>query len=175
MKIILLYVSSVDGKLTRWGQPHVQEWASKEDVEHFAKIKTQNKLIVLGSNTYDVVRPEPQPGTLRVILTRNPEKYQENTVPGQIEFTNESPEELVIRLEKQYKQMLLLSGKTLTTEFLKKRLVNELWLTIEPKLFGSGDSMLTDEKLHIQLQLISVKQLNAKGTLLVKYKVENDC
>lgn len=172
MKIILLYVSSVDGKLTRWGQPQVQEWASKEDAEHFAKVKTENNLIVMGSNTFNAVKPIPEPGTLRIILTKNPDSYQKYTVPGQIEFSNESPEQLVKRLEKEYTQMVLLSGKTLSTAFLKNRLIDELWLTIEPKIFGTGDPIFADEELDIQLQLISHEKLNTKGTLLLKYIIE---
>lgn len=172
MKIILLYVSSVDGKLTKWGQSHVHEWTSKEDAEQFVNAKEQNNLIVMGRSTFEVVKPQPQEGTLRVVLTRNPEGYEEATVPNQLEFSHESPTQLVTRLEKKgFSQMLLVSGRTLTTQFFKESLIDELWLTVEPKMFGNGDSMLLDEKVEINLELIETKLLNKQGTILVKYKV----
>lgn len=172
MKIILLYVSSIDGKLTKWGQSKVHNWTSPEDAEYFLAVRKQNNLIVMGSKTFNAVKPNPEEGTLRIVMTEQPKKYQQYALPGQIEFSNESPERLVNRLETQYKQMILLSGKTLSTAFLKKKLVNELWLTIEPKIFGIGDPLVTEEKLDIQLQLIKLQKLNRKGTLLIKYKVE---
>jgi len=49
--------------------------------------------------------------------------------------------------------------------------VDELWLTIEPKIFGVGGSFVIEEKLDINLQLISCESANKQGTLLTKYTV----
>ena len=173
MKVILLYVSSLDGKVTKWGQKNIYWWTSAEDVIHFRSTIIKNKLLVMGSNTFNAVHPKPAEGIRRIVLTREPEKYTKYAVPGQLEFMNVSPAKLIEQLEHEgYKHLLLVSGKTLSTEFLKKQLVNEIWLTIEPKIFGIGDSMVTEEKLNVHLQLIKLQKLNRKGTLLIKYKVE---
>ena len=67
-------------------------------------------------------------------------------VPGQIEFTNESPVELTTRFKsKGHKQMLVVGGPHVATSFLKEQLIDELWLTIEPKIFGTGGNFATDE------------------------------
>lgn len=173
MKVILLYVSSVDGKVTKWGQKNIYWWTSVEDVTHFRSTIAKNKLLVMGSSTYDAVHPKPTEGIRRIVLTRKPETYKNHEVPGQLEFLDLSPVKLVEKLSNEgYKQLLLVSGKTLSTEFLKKKIVHEFWLTIEPRMFGRGDSMVVDEKLDIQLQLIKLQKLNRKGTLLIKYKIE---
>ncbi len=172
MKTILLYVSSLDGKVTKWGQKNIYWWTSAEDVTHFRTTIAENKLLVMGSNTFNAVHPKPQEGILRIVLTREPEKYKKFVIPGQLEFSNETPTKLIQRLEKEgRKQMLLVSGKTVTTEFLKKKLVDELWITIEPKIFGKGDSLTKDEKLAISLRLESLTKLNSQGTILLKYAI----
>lgn len=174
MKIILLYVASLDGKLTKWGQGDIHDWVSQEDQSHFWQTLNANNLIVMGSNTFTTANVKPVPGTLRVVMTRQVKKFAKQTVPGQLEFSAETPEQLVKRLEKlRYKQMLLVSGRKLTTIFFQKQLIDEIWITIEPKLFGLGDSLLDENKFAINLKLISTKKLNPRGTLLLKYKVVN--
>lgn len=172
MKIILIDVMSLDGKLTKWKDSNIYAWSSPEDFVHFSKIRDANNLLVMGSGTFEAVRPQPEKERLRIILTNNPNKYISSCRTGQLEFTSEQPEQLIKRLEKLgYKQMLLVGGKGIATSFLQKHLVNELWLTIEPKIFGTGDTLVNAEKMDVALKLLHLKILNKQGTLLLKYKV----
>lgn len=172
MKITLLYVASVDGKITKSGQGP-SKWSSKEDAEYFLSVLRKSKLIVMGSNTFAVSNVKPVEGVLRVVLTSNPQRYKQFELPGQLEFKNEEPQELIERLEKLgFKKMTLVSGRRLTTAFFRHKLIDEVWLTLEPKLFGLGDSLVNDEEFDIELKLVSLQKLNNQGTLLLKYKVE---
>jgi dihydrofolate reductase len=180
MKIILIDVSSLDGKLTKWARDNIYEWSSPEDFAHFQKVREQNNLLVMGSNTFEKVKDnktaglKPEKERLRIILTGKPKTYLKYAVPGQLEFTSESPKKLVTRLEKQgYKQMLLVSGGKVSTSFFKEQLIDELWLTIEPKIFGSGEPLVQEGVFDISLKLLSVSRLNEQGTLLLKYEVLN--
>src|SRR5258708_3251817 len=105
MKIIVLEVTSLDGRFTRWTGKNVYEWSSSEDFTHFAKTRAENNLLVMGSKTFEQVNMQmgikSEKERLRVIMTRNPEKYERFVVPGQIEFTSEKPKQLVARLEKR--------------------------------------------------------------------------
>jgi dihydrofolate reductase len=47
--------------------------------------------------------------------------------------------------------------------------VDELWLTLEPRLFGQGTPFLR-EAHDLTLSLIDVQTLGASGTLLVRYR-----
>ena len=105
-------------------------------------------------------------------MTSHPDKYKSLEVPGQIEFTNESPVELTSRFKiKGHQQMLVVGGPHVATSFLKEQLIDELWLTFEPKIFGTGDNFATDEKLDINLRLIHSEKVNEQGTLITKYAV----
>jgi dihydrofolate reductase len=132
----------------------------------------------MGSETFLQVKDIEKAGLiaekdrLRVIMTSTPKKFQKYAVPGQIEFTDESPKQIVSNLEKRgYKQMLFVGGGTLLSSFLKENLIDELWMTLEPKIFGTGHVLASGKKLNINLKLIATQKLNEQGTLLLKYSV----
>jgi dihydrofolate reductase len=91
---------------------------------------------------------------------------------GQLEFRNESPVQLTKQFENEgYEYMFVVGGAHIATSFLKDQLVDELWLTIEPKIFGVGSNFVIEEKLDINLQLLTCESVNKQGTLLTKYTV----
>lgn len=170
----MVMVASVDGKTTRGNESNIHSWTSKEDATMFASLIEKNALIVMGSKTYEASchRMQLKPGKLRVVLTRKPEKYTHDAVKGSLEFTSENPKELVDRLSDQgYKTMLLAGGATVNAQFLKARLVNEIWLTIEPVVLGVGNGLSEGEALDVNLQLHKVRKLNKQGSLQLQYRV----
>ena len=169
-------VSSVNGKTTKGENPNIYSWTSKEDSQLFFSLIKENNLIVMGAKTYEAAKKliKLEKDKLRIALTRNPQKYSADAVKGSLEFSNESPLELVKRLSKKgYKKMLLVGGGQINTLFLKANLVDELHLTIEPKIFGTGKNLISEEGFNKQLKLINVKKLNSQGTLRLEYKVRN--
>lgn len=173
MKIILAMVISADGKSTKWDLPD-QSWASAEDKTNLTKLISESDLILMGGKTYETAKKhiKPKKGKLRIVITRSPEKFSADQVDNQLEFTNQPILELVQGLEnKGFKQMLLLSGEGLNKQFFESNLVDEIILTIEPKVFGSGHGMTADSKLDLNLRLLSVEKVNEQGTILLRYKV----
>jgi dihydrofolate reductase len=67
--------------------------------------------------------------------------------------------------------MFVVGGAHIGTSFLKEQLIDELWLTIEPRIFGVGSNFAIEEKLDINLHLISCERINEQGTLITKYAV----
>lgn len=173
MKITLAIVTSLDGKSTKDSQSPSQ-WASKEDQQKFFSLIKKHNLIVMGKNTYLIRKPylKLEPGKLRVVMTRQPQKLKQDQVTGVLEFTNQSPRQLVKKLAARgFKQMLLVSGPKLNTVFFKDKLIDELLLTLEPKIFGQGKGLVDQIPLNVNLKLKNVKKLNNQGTLLLKYSV----
>jgi dihydrofolate reductase len=68
-----------------------------------------------------------------------------------------------------YKEALLGGGSFLNSLFLEKKLISEIVLTIEPKIFGSGLSLFNRD-LDANLKLLEFKNLN-ENTLMVRYQV----
>jgi dihydrofolate reductase len=126
----------------------------------------------MGSNTFNADPIKPSSNHLLVIMTREPSKYRKYEVTDKLEFSEKSPSELVLRFAKKgCEQLFVVGGAHIGTSFLKEQLVDELWLTIEPKIFGMGINFAIDEKLDISLQLISCEKVNEQGTLITKYAI----
>jgi dihydrofolate reductase len=173
MHITLAYVASINGKITKGDDPDVHEWSSVEDEAHFARLRDENEVIILDRKTYEVVQPTPEPGKLRIVFTSTPDRFK--AVPGQLEFVNEAPAEVVKWLSSRgYKKILIAGGARLSSSFLAAGLVDDLYLSLEPVLFGSGRPMITKDIAEVSLKLQSFKQLNNQGTILAYYSVIKD-
>lgn len=173
MKIIMVAVVSANGKLTHGDDPDIYQWTSKEDQDFFFSLVSKSKLIVMGSGTYRAIRPKlkVQSEKLRIVLTSSPEKYRDGQIKGQLEFTSETPRQLYDRMI-NHPKMLLVGGSQVYSSFMKEGLVDEIYLTIEPVLFGVGKDLIAKGEVETRLELVSIEKLNKKGTLLLKYKVK---
>ncbi len=173
MKIIVIAVISLDGCITRHDVPGAQGWASPEDQAHFRASSETCDVRVFGSGTYvpdrDSMRRAARPGVRRVVLTSDPERFVDDTVPGQLEFTAEAPAALAKRLtEEGHKRCAILGGGKVYGSFLKAGVVDEIELTIEPVVFGSGTHFAGDEPFEQRFRCAAIDKLN-DSTLLVRY------
>lgn len=174
IKVILVVATSLDGKITMGDNPDVHAFTSPEDTEFFRSQLQNSQLIVMGRRTYDVMKPTMKhiTGRIRIVITHTPEKYKSNEIANQLEFTSEQPDQLVKRLSKfGHKEMLLVSGADVTTEFFKKNLIDEIYLTLEPWIIGSGKPVVLQDKINAKLELMSIKKINTRGSLLLHYRV----
>lgn len=174
MKVILAMVQTVNGKITRGDDPDIYKWTSREDQEFFFSLRNKHKLIVMGSRTYEAAKHNIKLDNkrLRIVLTSTPKRYTKQEVEGSIEFSSLSPKPLIKNLNKRgFSTMLLVGGGEINKSFLKERLVDEVFLTVEPWIFGKGKCVISEGDFEQELKLIDMKQLNNKGTLLLHYKL----
>lgn len=169
---------TVDGKITRGTETDIYRWTSKEDKAFFSSKLEKAKVIIMGRKTFEAAHHQihrrlTQDHKLRIVLTHTPDKFKRYQVENKLEFSNESPRELIKRLEKAgYAEVLLLGGGKLNASFLKAELVDELYLTIEPQIFGTGKPLIGEMKGNIDLKLIDITQLNEQGTYLFHYIIK---
>jgi dihydrofolate reductase len=172
MQVTLADVISLNGKITQGDNPDIHAWSSEEDWEHFVQLRDQSDVVIIDRKTYETVRPKPEPGKLRIVFTSTPEKFEDDHVPGVLEFTNVSPTVLMQRLVTGgYQKVLLAGGGRLCSDFFEADLVDDVYMSFEPVLFGEGVPMLREAPLTVSLLLESVRQLNTQGTLLAHYTV----
>jgi dihydrofolate reductase len=69
----------------------------------------------------------------------------------------------------KYKKIAILGGAQTYAYCLKNNLLDELYLTIEPLVFGAGISLFGEEDLEKKFKLEFIKKLNNKGSVLLKY------
>ena len=166
-------VASLNGRITKGKNSDIYRWTSVADQKFFFDLIHKSALIVMGRSTYEAVRSRLKLSSerLRVVLTREPKRYAKFAKPGILEFSSENPKQLIKSLAKRgYKELLLVGGGEVNAAFLEAGLVDEILLTIEPVIFGTGKLMIADGKFNKNLKLIGVKKLNRRGTLLLRYE-----
>lgn len=168
----MVAVSSLDGKITRGSSADIYQWTSGEDAALFSSLVKKHNLIIMGRKTYEAARKKIRfsPGKLRVVLTKSPGNFKDKEG---LEFTGKHPIKLLRDMEARgYERALVAGGGAVNALFLKNNLVDEVWLTVEPCMFGKGKS-LVEGAVKTQLVLIGTKKLNKRGTLHLKYKVKS--
>ena len=155
--------SSLDGKIAK-NKDHFANWTSKEDKQVFIQTSKDFGMIMMGYNTFKTF-PSPLKNRLNVVFTENKELEIEG-----VKWVSGEPEKVLEELKTLgFKKALLGGGTSLNTLFLQKKLINEIILTVEPKIFGSGLSLFKDD-FDLSLELLELKQIN-QNSYLVRYKV----
>lgn len=165
MKVTLMMAVTVDGMIAR-DHFHYPNWTCRSDKQMFKQLTQKAGVVIFGSKTYDTIG-KPLVGRLNIVLTRHPERYQgdENLV-----FWNKSPENVLQELEKRgYSDVILAGGAIINTLFVKARLIDEILLTVSPKLFGQGLPLFS-ESCDLDLELLAVDKLETH-TLLLQYRI----
>jgi dihydrofolate reductase len=172
MRVTLIAMTSLDGKLTRGDEADISAWRSEADRGVLTHLLAHHEVVVVGRKGYEAAgKPKPRPGRLYVVMTRSPEHYAAEVVPGQREYSSLPPAELLAQVAARgFTTVALTTGGGLTNEFLRTGLVTDLCLTLEPRLFGSGLGLATGEALDAQFRLDKVTQLNEQGTILAHYR-----
>lgn len=167
MKIALMMAITVDGKIAK-SADHLANWTSKADKKLFVQKTKEAGVIIMGRSTYDTIG-RPLPGRLNIVMTRSPEAYE--SVPDILEYTNQSPLEIVYELQNRgYENAIITGGAQINTEFLAKGLIEILYLTVEPKLFGSGIDLFANIDVDIDLTLQNAERIG-DNSLFLTYKI----
>lgn len=172
MKTIAIVATSLDGYITKHDSKGAT-FTSQADQTYFREVLKTFDCSIMGASTFlaskDMILKSLQLERLRVVWTRQPEKFKAYEQEGKLEFSNSDLKTILEHLQARGKQhCAILGGSSVYSECLQQDLLDELWLTLEPLVFGSGRKFV-EGVLDVRLELLSVEHL-AKNTLLLKYK-----
>ena len=163
MKIILIAAVTADGFIAR-DSNQLADWTSKEDKQVFVGLTKQAGVMIMGRNTYETIG-RALPGRKTIVYTSKPLDNAE------VQVTQAEPSELISQLAKEgFEEVAICGGQQIYDLFLSKGLVDEIYLTIEPKIFGSGISLALSSN-DLDLHLLESDKLN-DDTLLLRYEVK---
>lgn len=172
--LTLVAVQSLDGCITRGGTPGVG-FASQADQDWFHAAMAGFDSAIMGRRTWEAARSailaavKGTPGRIRIVVTRQPQAWREDQRPGVLEFTDQPPGEIMKDLARRgRRKTILLGGATLNRLFLEADLVDRLWLTLEPVLFGAGRPLI-DGPLEARFELEKTERLGP-SVLLLQYR-----
>lgn len=155
---------SLDGVIAK-NSEHFANWTSPEDKKLFVEVSSLHKLIIMGENTFKTF-PAPLKNRLNVVFTKN------NNLPEVegVKWVSGDPGQVLKDLATMgYQSALLGGGANLNALFLKHKLISDIIVSIEPKIFGLGLPLFKDD-FDIDLELKEMKKLN-DNTIMLKYKV----
>lgn len=166
-RYIAFVAASIDGRISL-SHTHPPDWTSKEDWTFFQASLARMDAVVVGRNTYSAVA-ERLRARNTFVLSRC---IRRKTRRGTVTFLNPETAHLADLLV-PYRTVGVLGGSAVYGYMLENGLLDELFLTIEPLLFGRGSEMCCDVTKTARAQLRSVKRLNHSGTLLLHYIIHH--
>ena len=169
MRVTLIMTTTADGFISRSAQDP-SEWTETYD-QYFFDAKTREiGTVIMGANTYRMLSG-PFDGRLNIVLSSNAEGHE--NIPNVLEFHSGEPAEVLDELEKRdIHEVALIGGSQINGSFLLENLVDEIYLTVTPQLFGRGLSIGSERDLETQLELADVKEME-DGSAIIHYLVQN--
>lgn len=163
MKTFIIAAMSADGYIAR-DEKHSAFWTGKEDKKRFVELTKRAGVVVMGSHTFTTL---PRPLKERVNIVYSKSKSFEGA-----EMTQKPPAELLADLESRgFKEVAICGGSHIYTMFMKAKLVDTLYLTIEPIIFGTGIRLFNEELVnHLKLEACGQTE---NGAILLEYSVNN--
>lgn len=162
--VTMMMAMTLDGKIAK-NKDQFANWTSPEDKKLFIEVSKDHRVIMMGENTFKTF-PKPLPGRLNVVFSYKGGEDIEDL----LKWVSGDPMKVLEDLKQQgYTKALLGGGAAINSLFLKAKLINEIILTVEPKLFGSGISLFSEDA-DIDLELLEHRLLN-KNLIMLKYKV----
>lgn len=166
-RYIAFVAASIDGRISL-SSKNPPDWTSKEDWSFFQKSLSRIDAVVVGRNTYESVAERLRKRNT-FVLSRRPKTLSRR---GTITFLNPAKVNLPKLLE-GYKSVAVLGGGAVYRFILESKLLDEIFVTIEPLIFGRGKEMFVGGTRTTRARLLSVNRLNKNGTLLLHYQINH--
>lgn len=166
MKVFLIMAQTMDGIISRSSHEFV-DWTGSADKKMFMQITKEAGVVIMGSKTFDTIG-KPLPGRKNIVMTRNSERVSDSP---DLVYTADSPSKILENLQNQgFTQAAVIGGSQINTLFAEAGLINEIIITVAPKIFGVGLSLF-NTSLDINLELLSSEILE-KDYVLQRYLVK---
>lgn len=170
IRITLIMVMSANGTIAQQEVENSFEWNSPEDRQQFLDRIRSIGTVIMGKNTYKSIGQRPYEGLDFYVLTSQKEQFESHE---RVIFLEPDPIKVCETLASRgIKKAALLGGSKTNSLFFRERLVDEIYLTIEPVLMPTGMHLVETLTDPIRLKLDEVKTLANGHTLLLHYLVE---
>lgn len=122
---------------------------------------------VVGRNTYEAAKRHLCARNTFVLSSR----LKNLARRGSVTFVNPTNVDLV-KLLSGYKKVAVLGGGSAYRFMLEQDLLDEIFVTVEPIIFGRGKTMFSGGTRTVATRLLSIRKLNRSGTLLLHHAIQ---
>ena len=164
MKITTVMAMTLDGKIAK-NSDHFPDWTSREDKKFFQRLSKEAGVVIMGDKTFFTF-PSPLKDRLNVVFTmeENPKEIPD------VKWVKGDPRDVIRELEEMgHTSAVLGGGAFINGLFLKNKLIDEIAVTVEPKIFGDGLGLFKGD-FDVNLKLINVEKINDDSVVL-RYEV----
>nr|AIA15432.1 Dihydrofolate reductase [uncultured bacterium]AIA15821.1 Dihydrofolate reductase [uncultured bacterium] len=166
MNVIIVAATSIDGFIAR-DTTELADWTGSEDKKVFVELTKRAGVVVMGSTTYKTIG-HPLKGRRNIVYSRSDTGIA--VEDNNLEITQELPANLISRLEAEgHTEVAICGGSEIYDMFLQAGVVDEIYLTVVPTVFGTGVPLFKNP-IEQNLKLISQRDLG-NSTLLLQYEV----
>lgn len=165
-RIIAIAAVTIDGRIAQHENQET-DWTSPEDKAFLRKLLDETDVIVVGHTTYRI-HQSYLAARKCIVFTREVNDLEQQS--DNILFCNIDAVSLD-RVLSPYHSVALLGGSQIYTYFLEHDSIDELYLTIEPIIFGSGLNLFSGQpSLRTNFAFVSFEVLNKQGSVLLHYR-----
>ena len=163
MKVVLYMAITANGYIAK--ENNETPWSDEEWKIFSEKVK-EIKNLVIGRKTFEIMEQGEEfqkIGNPFTVIVSTHKENNSNCV--------NSPEQAIDLLkEKGFSKILVAGGGMLNSSFMQKGLVDEIYLDVEPFLFGKGIKLFAENDFETKLELLETKQLS-KNVIQLHYKI----
>ncbi len=145
-------------------------WSDEIWNGYYALVKKHGN-IILGRRTFELMKGVNEFEKLGFPITVVVSNSIENQGDEKTTFVSSPKEAVETMKQKGMNEIVVGGGSMLNAGFLKDGLLDEVYLDIDPLIFGKGIRLFAEtEDIEIKLGLVSVENLS-KNTLRLHYKI----
>ena len=169
MKVIMYMAMSANGIIAKSDDD--TSWISEEEWNSYSEAVRSAGCLVVGRRTYHILINQPEFIELKDVKLTVVSK-DDFEVESSNHSVVHSPEE-ALEVLKEFEEVVVAGGGILNSSFLASGLIDEIYLDIEPIVFGEGIHIFKDKDFENKLKLIGQKKIGKDGIQL-HYKVLKD-
>lgn len=152
MRVIAIWTQSLDGFIAKSASDDLS-WGAKADKRWFAKVTREIGVVVMGRKTAELIG-KPLPGRLNIVMSRK---------------IGKSPREILAELKKKgFERVVICGGASIYTLWFKEKLVDEVWVSLQPVVLGQGIKAVED--VGVKLEFLEQEAIG-EGVVVMKYRV----
>jgi dihydrofolate reductase len=169
MNVILYMAMTANGYIAKKNDDTT--FVSSKEWKSFCAMIRKVGNMVVGSRTYEIMRKGVELQkfhSIPVVVVTHRASF---SLASSHHCIAKSPKDaLAILRKRNMKEALIAGGGTLNASCMKEGLVDEMYLDIEPVLFGEGINLFSGKKFEADLKLLGIKKLS-KNELQFHYRV----
>jgi len=167
MKVILYMAMTANGYIAK--ENDETPWSDVIWGGYYEFVKKRGN-IILGERTYELMKEVNEFEKLGFPITVVVSSSTDNKNDERTTFVLSPKEAVAVMKEKDVSEVVVGGGSMLNAGFLKDGLLDEIYLDIDPWLFGKGIKLFAETNAEAKLRLLEVSKLS-ENVIRLHYEV----